>query len=164
MLTIAPAACITYQDFMYEFLYMGKVSSAKATITRQKIIDAAFETTLEDGFDKATLVQIAQRAGISSSGINAHFERKVDIARELIPMLSAIINDRLNFDSPTTFYSSWVQAIDNGGDFIAAIVACGPVIPKEKGVAALRRKIKGDPDDVADCIYRCLGYAVVNID
>ncbi|NOH98110.1 TetR/AcrR family transcriptional regulator [Vibrio sp. 99-70-13A1] len=62
---------------------MVRAISEKGTITKQKIVDAAFEITMAGGFDSATFSEIANKAGVSRSGINSHFKRKSDIAEEL---------------------------------------------------------------------------------
>lgn len=141
---------------------MGKATAEKAAITRQKIIDIAFEITMKEGFEKATFVHIARSAGISSSGINAHFARKSDIAEELVPIYSKIIKRPLRFDSPESFYQSWVIAFNTDKVFRSAIQTAGPIIPKLHGVKGLFDSISGKKDEVERCIYMCVGYAVVN--
>lgn len=136
--------------------------SEKSARTKQKIIDTAFKITINEGFDKATLVHIAKMAGISSSGINAHFARKSDIAAELAPIYSEIIKRPLSFDSPEEFYQSWVFAFDNDNEFRAAILTAGPIIPKLNAVKGLFDLIVGDDEDVKRCVYMCVGYAAIN--
>jgi AcrR family transcriptional regulator len=142
---------------------VGRASAAQAIITRQKIIDAAFDIALNEGFDKATFAYIAKKAGVSKSGINAHFDRKADIAKELEPLFAKIINEHLNYESTAAFSKTWQKAIDSEPNFVAAIIAFGPIMPTEKGIKGLQSKIQGQEQEVLDCIYHCIGYAVCNI-
>ncbi|MEZ9891896.1 TetR/AcrR family transcriptional regulator [Vibrio lentus] len=141
---------------------MGRASAAQAIITRQKIIDAAFDIALNEGFDKATFAYIAKKAGVSKSGINAHFDRKADIAKELEPLFAKIINEHLNYESTATFSKTWQKAIDSKPIFVAAIIAFGPIMPTKKGIKELQSKIQGEEKEVLDCIYHSIGYAVCN--
>ncbi|MGF1754813.1 TetR/AcrR family transcriptional regulator [Vibrio makurazakiensis] len=141
---------------------MTKGKTPKAILTRQKIIDTAFNITMNEGFDKATFVHIAKTAGISSSGINAHFDRKSDIAAVLAPMYAQIIKKPLRFGSPDEFFKSWVSAFDNNAEFKRAVLTAGPIIPKLDGVKGLFDAIDGNPEDVQKCVYMCMGYAVIH--
>ncbi|UPW18682.1 MULTISPECIES: TetR/AcrR family transcriptional regulator [Agarivorans] len=140
----------------------ANLMSIKSERTRAKIIDAALKITMSEGFDKATFVHIAETAGISKSGINAHFKRKSDIAAQLAPIYIQMIKEPLNFDSTTDFYNSWVDSFNTNAQFKAAILSVGPIIPKLDGVKGLFDTINGHPEDVKRCVYMCVGFSVIN--
>ncbi|MEZ9417586.1 TetR/AcrR family transcriptional regulator, partial [Vibrio sp. 10N.286.49.E1] len=69
---------------------------------------------------------------------NAHFDRKVDIAKELEPMFAKIINEHLSYESTAAFSKTWQKAINSEPNFVAAIIAFGPIMPTEKGIKGLQ--------------------------
>lgn len=141
---------------------MVKVTAAKAELTRQRIIDAAFKITLSEGFEAATFTRISQVAKLSRSGINTHYARKSDIAKVLVPLYVSIIQKPLDNSSTEAFYKSWVDAFENNPTFKAAVVTAGPIIPKLTGVKGLFDLIQGDPEQIQMCVYACVGYSVIN--
>ena len=52
-------------------------------VTRERILDAALELFTEQGYDKTSLREIAQRLGVTKAALYYHFERKQDILLEL---------------------------------------------------------------------------------
>ncbi|MDO6686057.1 MULTISPECIES: TetR/AcrR family transcriptional regulator [unclassified Agarivorans] len=140
----------------------ANLMNEKSERTKAKIIDAALRITMSEGFDKATFVHIAETAGISKSGINAHFKRKSDIAAKLAPIYIQMIKGPLNFNSTAAFYDSWVNSFNTNAQFRAAILSVGPIIPKLDGVKGLFDAINGQPEDVRRCVYMCIGFSVLN--
>lgn len=59
---------------------------AKSAEVREKILEACIEVFSESGFHGATMRDIAQRAGISQTGLNHHFPDKADL---LVQVLAA---------------------------------------------------------------------------
>jgi AcrR family transcriptional regulator len=51
--------------------------------TREKILDVALELFTQNGYDKASLRDIAKRLGITKAALYYYFERKEDILLEL---------------------------------------------------------------------------------
>ena len=141
---------------------MTKGTTNKAMMTKQKIIDTAFDITIKNGFDTATFTYIAKMAGISKSGINAHFDRKSDIAAELAPIYESIIKEPLRFSSPEEFYESWIHAFESNDKFRSAVLTAGPIIPKLDGVKGLFDTIKGNEEEIQKCVYMCIGYSVIH--
>ena len=143
---------------------MAKATAQEAALTRQKIIDTALLITLEQGFDKVTLGNIAKAIPMSRSGINTHFAKKDDIARELEPILTKILYQTLDFNSCEAFYHSWVKALHNSSEFRSSISVLGPIIPPDKGFTGLMALIQGEDKQMIEAtIYRAIGYAVVNL-
>ncbi|PSW10306.1 TetR/AcrR family transcriptional regulator [Photobacterium rosenbergii] len=142
---------------------MPRVSQAVAAETRRKIINVSFEIAMNEGFEKLTFGTIAKKAGITRSGINAHFKHKADLIDVLIPMFVEIIDKPLIYTSPDAFFTSWVYAIHHDQDFVKAISHSGAIISPQRGVKGLFEKIAGDPAEVERCIYMSIGYAVVNL-
>ncbi|MHA2940408.1 TetR/AcrR family transcriptional regulator [Vibrio sp. RC27] len=142
---------------------MGRASSAEAELTRQKIVEAAFDLTMHEGFEALTFTKLSIKSGVSRSGINRHFPKKKDLLVVLEPKLTEVLMSHMNFDSPESFYSAWTDSLTNKARFRSAVLAAGPIIPTERGIKNLRRLIQGNEKEVMDCIYMCIGYAVVNL-
>ena len=142
---------------------MGRASAAEAEVTKHKIINAAFDITMQQGFENLTFTKLSNACGVSRSGINRHFPKKADLLSVLEPKLSKILMRQMDFRSPQAFYSSWIDGLEHNAEFRAAIMAAGPIIPTEKGIRNLRRLIEGEEDEIMKCIYTCIGYAVVNL-
>ncbi|MCG7584923.1 TetR/AcrR family transcriptional regulator [Photobacterium sp. OFAV2-7] len=142
---------------------MPRVSQAVAAETRRKIVNVSFDIAMNEGFDKLTFGTIAKKAGITRSGINAHFKLKADLIDELTPMFAEIIEKPLIFSSPDAFFTSWVYAIHHEPEFVKAISHAGAIISPRSGVKGLFERIAGEPADVERCIYMSIGYAVVHL-
>ena len=52
--------------------------------TRQRVVDAAYQLFIEQGYSATSIRQISQRAGVTTGGIYAHFEGKEHIWREVL--------------------------------------------------------------------------------
>ncbi len=63
--------------------------------TRERILDIALELFTEQGYDKTSLRDIAQRLGTTKAALYYHFERKEDILLELHLRLHEIGRDVL---------------------------------------------------------------------
>src|SRR6476469_8248938 len=84
---------------------------SRGIATRAAIVSAAREVLAERGFHGASISLIAERSGISSSGVQHHFDSKEDI-------LLAAIEDRFEW------YRTWVRTrIDRGDNSIDTHVA-----------------------------------------
>ncbi|MGR5150049.1 TetR/AcrR family transcriptional regulator [Photobacterium alginatilyticum] len=142
---------------------MPRVSQAVAAETRRRIINVSFDIAMNEGFDKLTFGTIAKRAGITRSGINAHFKLKADLVDVLTPMFAEVIEKPLIFSSPDAFFTSWVYAIHHESEFVKAISHAGAIISPRSGVKGLFERIAGEPADVERCIYMSIGYAVVHL-
>ena len=60
-----------------------EVNSEKASDTRERLLDIALELFIEQGYDKTSLRQIAERLGFSKAAIYYHFASKEDILMAL---------------------------------------------------------------------------------
>lgn len=63
--------------------------------TRERILDVALALFNEQGYDSASLRDIAERLGMTKAALYYHFERKEDILLELHLRLHAIGNETL---------------------------------------------------------------------
>lgn len=142
---------------------MGRASAKGAELTREKILASALTITLTEGFEAITFTKLSSHCGVSRSGINGHFPRKEDIKKALEPLISERLVAQMDFSSPDNFYRSWVEGLEQNSEFRAAVLAAGPIIPTEQGVAGLMKLIQGEPDEVMQCIYTCIGYALVHL-
>jgi AcrR family transcriptional regulator len=64
--------------------------------TRERILDIALELFNEQGYDKTSLREIADRLGTTKAALYYHFERKSDILLELHLRLHALGRDALD--------------------------------------------------------------------
>ena len=84
-------------------------------VTRERILDVALELFNEQGYDKTSLREIAQRLDITKASLYYHFERKEDILLELHLRLHALGRDLLEEldavgDSET--FAAWPRFLD----------------------------------------------------
>ena len=63
--------------------------------TRERILDIALELFVEQGYDKTSLRDIAERLGTTKAALYYHFERKQDILLELHLRLHALGREAL---------------------------------------------------------------------
>lgn len=140
---------------------MPRVSQKEAEQTRIKIVNAAFDLLLESGENVLTFTNIAKKAGIIRSGINAHFKKKQDLLNVLAPMVSKIILDHLDMSSPTAFYSSWTEAIKTSQVFRNVTKQGDLFATTKQGFDGLVRLIEGDKEEVEETVLMAIGYASV---
>ena len=63
--------------------------------TRERILDVALELFTEDGYDRASLREIAERLGVTKAALYYHFPSKADILFALHLRLHALIDEPL---------------------------------------------------------------------
>lgn len=141
---------------------MPRVSQAEAKLTRQRIVKASLKIVLEDGVSELSFANIAKKAKISRSGINAHFKRKENIFEELRPILAEMILAPLDVSSPDNFVKSWIKILDESPAYRALLNHSSPVVGGERAASNLLSIIEGDRAEVRDALYYALGYALVN--
>jgi AcrR family transcriptional regulator len=90
--------------------------------TRERILDIALELFNEQGYDKTSLREIAERLGFTKAALYYHFERKEDILLELHLRLHALGRDVLGRlqQKPDPDPADWVKLVDK---FIDQVVA-----------------------------------------
>jgi AcrR family transcriptional regulator len=94
-----------------------------ATSTRERILDVALELFNEQGYDKTSLREIADRLGVTKAALYYHFERKEDILLELHLRLHALgrdLLDRLDEVDDAEIYAAWPGLLDQ---FIETVLA-----------------------------------------
>ncbi|HEX4019038.1 MAG TPA: helix-turn-helix domain-containing protein [Frankiaceae bacterium] len=92
--------------------------------TKERILDIALELFNEQGYDKTSLREIAERLQVTKAALYYHFERKEDILMQLHLRLHALgrdVLDRLgNLDAAADRGEAWSELLDQ---FIDQIVA-----------------------------------------
>jgi AcrR family transcriptional regulator len=92
--------------------------------TRERILDVALELFNEQGYDKTSLREIAERLGVTKAALYYHFERKEDLLLELHLRLHAIgrtILDRVDaLDDETRIVAAWPALLDQLIDEVLA--------------------------------------------
>jgi len=61
--------------------------------TRERILDAATDLFIEEGYDKASLREIAERVGFTKAALYYHFRSKEDILSALHQRLHSLIDE-----------------------------------------------------------------------
>lgn len=91
---------------------------------RERILDVALELFSEQGYDKTSLRQIAERLGVSKAALYYHFEQKEDILLELHLRLHALgrgILDQLDeLDDDQARVEAWPHLLDQFVDQVLA--------------------------------------------
>jgi AcrR family transcriptional regulator len=92
--------------------------------TRERILDVALQLFNEQGYDKTSLREIAERLQVTKAALYYHFERKEDILLQLhlrLHELGREVLDRLgNLDAAADKTLAWMEMLDQ---FIDQIVA-----------------------------------------
>jgi len=97
--------------------------SARPTSTRERILDVALELFNEQGYDKTSLRQIAERLGVTKAALYYHFERKEDIFLELhlrLHRLGGSVLDELDGLGPDEIVAAWPHVLDGFVDQVLA--------------------------------------------
>jgi AcrR family transcriptional regulator len=92
-------------------------------VTKDRILDVALELFNEQGYDKTSLREIAERLGVTKAALYYHFERKEDILLELHLKLHALgrgILERLDSVDESAALAAWPGMID---EFIDEVLA-----------------------------------------
>jgi AcrR family transcriptional regulator len=92
-------------------------------VTRERILDVALELFNEQGYDKTSLREIAQRLGVTKAALYYHFERKEEILLELHLRLHALGHEQLErLDSldERQLVASWPGLLDELIDQVLA--------------------------------------------
>jgi AcrR family transcriptional regulator len=81
--------------------------------TKQKIIRTALRIFLEKGYDRASLREITQEAGVSKGGIYHHFGSKEDLFREALAFITAEMDK---------WSTSQFRSVKSAKDLVAALL------------------------------------------
>jgi TetR/AcrR family transcriptional regulator, fatty acid metabolism regulator protein len=93
-------------------------TSEKTTFTRRKrreqLVDCAIEAIVELGFNRASVGEVARRAGVSKGVVTYHFAAKDDLIHEVVAQIfdsiKAFLEDRLSGTSPDRFVADYINA------------------------------------------------------
>src|SRR6202044_3761604 len=103
---------------------MQDAGSAPRRDSRAQAQQVALELFAEQGYDKASLREIAERLGVTKAALYYHFERKEDILLELHMRLHALGHDMLErlerIDDAQDFAAAWALLLD---EFIDNVIS-----------------------------------------
>jgi AcrR family transcriptional regulator len=91
--------------------------------TRERILDVALELFNEQGYDKTSLREIADRLGVTKAALYYHFERKQDILLELhlrLHDLGRDLLDQIDALDESDIVAAWPGLIDQFIDKVLA--------------------------------------------
>lgn len=118
---------------------------SRAGETRERIVEVALELFNEQGYDKTSLREIAERLDVTKAALYYHFERKEDILAELHQRLQAVGGDlvgqlgRLNDDE---IVSAWPGLLDQ---FVEQVLAnCKLFLLRQRNPSAFEQLARGD--------------------
>jgi AcrR family transcriptional regulator len=101
----------------------GSPEGPPVSSTRERILDIALELFTEQGYDKTSLRDIAERLGTTKAALYYHFERKEDILLELHLRLHALGREALDrlddIEDGQQRADAWAGLLD---DFIDEVV------------------------------------------
>ncbi len=83
--------------------------------TRERILDVALELFNEQGYDKTSLREIAERLGVTKAALYYHFQSKQDILLELhlrLHTLGREMADQLDTLTPEQIAAGWPAILD----------------------------------------------------
>jgi TetR/AcrR family transcriptional regulator, acrAB operon repressor len=124
------------------YLYRVKRSKEDAEQTRQAILAAALGVFNEKGYERATLDDIAKRAGATRGAVYHHFDNKVDVYKTLL------------LESGRKSVDLIPQAIAEGGTFLEVM---------QRIFVRQLRAIDGDPALRAEALFALRGdYASID--
>jgi AcrR family transcriptional regulator len=118
---------------------------------RERILDVALELFIEQGYDKTSLREIAERLDVTKAALYYHFERKDDILLELHLRLHRLGMTTLEhigtLDEPAAVAAAWPDII-NG--FIDAVVENRDLFALHQRNQQAFEKFRDDPRHVAE--------------
>jgi AcrR family transcriptional regulator len=89
--------------------------------TRERILDVALELFVEQGIDKTSLREIAERMGFSKAALYYHFASKDDMVMALHMRLHGLMSTAVaGLDATTADPASWAPLLNRMIDEIAA--------------------------------------------
>jgi AcrR family transcriptional regulator len=114
--------------------------AARAADRRQSIIEAAFETFIEQGYAATRLDDVAKRAGVAKGTIYLHFRDKQALFEELVRSAIVPLASRLTAPPPATasiravlenFAGNFVREVTSTrrGAIVRLVIAEGPRFP-----------------------------------
>jgi TetR/AcrR family transcriptional regulator, fatty acid metabolism regulator protein len=81
---------------------------------RDQLVDCAIDAIVELGFDRASVGEVARRAGVSKGVVTYHFAAKDDLIQEVVARIfdsiKAFLEARLGATSPDRFVADYINA------------------------------------------------------
>lgn len=137
-------------------------------VTRERILDVALELFNEQGYDKTSLREIAERLGVTKAALYYHFERKEDLLLELHLRLHELgrgVLERLDrLDDERQIVNIWPELLD---ELIDEMLANRDLFRfhqrNEQALAALadNERHRAENDDLQDRFRRYLGNPAI---
>jgi AcrR family transcriptional regulator len=139
--------------------------------TRERILDIAMELFVEQGYDKTSLRDIAERLGTTKAALYYHFERKQDILLELHLRLHALGREALEelarLESGQDRADAWPALVDH---FIDEVVENRQLVlmhqRNHNALAELgnNERHRAENDDIEQLFRRVLNSPAIPLD
>ena len=88
--------------------------------TRQRILDVALDLFVEQGYEKTSLREIAERVGVTKAALYYHFQSKEDIVTTLHMPVHELMHSAMARLGDTAGTASWLAFLDWLIDQLAA--------------------------------------------
>ncbi|HLH14978.1 MAG TPA: helix-turn-helix domain-containing protein [Solirubrobacteraceae bacterium] len=144
---------------------------AASRSTRERILDIALQLFTEQGYDKTSLRDIAERLGITKAALYYHFERKEDILLELHLRLHALGREALErldeLEDEQARADAWPDIIDR---FIDQVIENRElVLLHQRNYRALEHlsdneRHRAENDDIEQQFRRLLASPAIPLD
>jgi AcrR family transcriptional regulator len=148
---------------------MAEAPRARPGDTRERILEVALTLFNEQGYDKTSLREIAERLDVTKAALYYHFERKEDILAELRRRLHAVggdLVDQLARLDDQEMMDAWPGLLDRFID--QALANCRLFLLRQRNQNAFEELARGDHqpperDGLEQQVRRILGNPAIPI-
>jgi AcrR family transcriptional regulator len=133
--------------------------------TRERILEVALKLFNEQGYEKTSLREIAERLDVTKAALYYHFERKEDILLELHQRLQAVggdLVDQLARLDDQEIMRAWPGLLDQ---FIEQVMAnCRLFLLRQRNPSAFEQLARSDhrpPDGIEQQVRRVLSSPAI---
>jgi AcrR family transcriptional regulator len=137
---------VTDPEATIEDEVVGAVDSVAAPTTRERILDAALDLFTDQGFDGASLREIAQRVGVTKAALYYHFSSKEEMLMALHQRLHDVGRaalGRIGNNGPVTL-AQWASVLE---EVMGQMLAQRKIfLMHERNQAALEKMHREDHD------------------
>jgi|GEM_PF-1105855 AcrR family transcriptional regulator len=134
--------------------------------TRERILEAALDLFLDQGFDKTSLREIAERVGVTKAALYYHFESKDDLLFALHLPVHQLMHSAMDRLGDPAAAGSWLTFLDWLIDQLAA--HSRHLLLYQRNAAAfgeIHRRDHGGPDVEPEQLFvRMLGDPALSLD
>ena len=134
--------------------------------TRQRILDVALDLFVEQGYEKTSLREIAERVGVTKAALYYHFQSKEEIVMTLHLPVHELMHSAMERLDGTAGPASWIDFLDWLIDQLAAHSRLFLMYQRNANVMGeLHRKDHGGPEvEPEQLFFQRLGDPSLSLD